>query len=239
VFHSFVGGMGRLVDALVEHLRAAGVDLRLDAAVDDLGDLLDSDAIVLAIPAHAAAGILSSAAPWASELLGTIEAASVALVIADYARDDVPGPLAGSGLLVPTPEGRSVSAVSWTSSKWPTVARDGRATLRISLGRDGDGPAGPVDLPDNALLGVVDRELRDLMGIVEPPLATRIVRWKRSFPQYRPGHLRLVAEIERTLGVDAPDVRVAGASYRGLGIPACIRQGREAAASLFPLADTA
>ncbi len=232
VFHSLRGGMGRLVDALVDRLRSLGVELRSETAIDDLSALDPADGVVLALPAHAAVPLLASQAPRAAELLGTIDAASVAVVIADYERSAVPGALEGSGLLVPSPEGRQISAVSWTSSKWPTVARDGRATLRISMGRDGNDDV--VDLTDDALLRVVVAELHDLMGIVDEPMASRVVRWPRAFPQYRPGHLRLVAEIERAVAESVPHVRVAGASYRGLGIPACIRQGRAAAASLLP-----
>ena len=58
-------------------------------------------------------------------------------------------------------------------------------------------------------------------------------RWMRSFPQYEPGHLDLVERIERKLAEEAPNIVVTGAAFRGLGVPACIRQGREAAVELL------
>jgi oxygen-dependent protoporphyrinogen oxidase len=64
------------------------------------------------------------------------------------------------------------------------------------------------------------------------PVAVRVNRWMRSFPQYEPGHLDLVDRIDRALAEEAPRVVVTGAAFRGLGVPACIRQGREAAAVL-------
>ncbi len=232
VFHSFRGGMGRLVEALVERLESMGVELVANTPVATLSEVASSaDGVVVALPAHAAAALVRTSAPRAADLLATIDAASVAVVLADYDADAVPMHLDGSGLLVPSPEGRRISAVSWASSKWPTIARDGRATFRISVGRDGDDLATKLD--DERLLAIVGSELRSLMGIVAEPLATRVLRWPRAFPQYRPGHLRLVDTIERTLMDEARHVRVAGASYRGLGIPACIRQGRDAAASLL------
>jgi oxygen-dependent protoporphyrinogen oxidase len=61
------------------------------------------------------------------------------------------------------------------------------------------------------------------------PTAIRLTRWQDSFPQYTPGHLDRVAALEAQLAEDTPGLLVAGAAQRGVGIPACIRQGREAA----------
>ena len=76
-------------------------------------------------------------------------------------------------------------------------------------------------------------DLATTMGLDGAPTAVRVKRWTDSFPQYLPGHLQRVAQIEHTLAADAPGVLVAGAAQRGVGIPACIRQGREAAAALI------
>ncbi len=86
---------------------------------------------------------------------------------------------------------------------------------------------------DDELLATIQRELHDLLGVTADPLAVRISRWPRSFPQYEPGHLGRVAHLERLVGEWRPDVALAGAAYRGVGIPACIRQGREAAQRLL------
>ena len=50
--------------------------------------------------------------------------------------------------------------------------------------------------------------------------------WPDGFAEYGVGHLDRVERIEAALAEEAPGVAVAGAAYRGLGIPACIRQGR-------------
>ena len=82
--------------------------------------------------------------------------------------------------------------------------------------------------PDQLVEHLVD-ELTQTMGVRHDPVESLVSRWPDSFPQYRPGHDDLVREIELTLREDAPDVTVTGAAFRGLGIPACIRQGRDAA----------
>ena len=57
----------------------------------------------------------------------------------------------------------------------------------------------------------------------------RVTRWLDSFPQYRPGHLDRVDAIDADLASSARGLAVAGAALRGLGVPACIRQGAAAA----------
>jgi protoporphyrinogen/coproporphyrinogen III oxidase len=52
-------------------------------------------------------------------------------------------------------------------------------------------------------------------------------------PQYTVGHLKRVETAKATLARHAPMVSVAGASYRGVGVPACIGSGRRAAEELL------
>jgi oxygen-dependent protoporphyrinogen oxidase len=51
-------------------------------------------------------------------------------------------------------------------------------------------------------------------------------------PQYEVGHLVRVAEIERVVAT-IPAFAIAGAAYRGVGIPDCIRSGEDAADAIF------
>jgi oxygen-dependent protoporphyrinogen oxidase len=224
VFYAPSGGMGALVDALAD--RVPCVDHSL---VTDL-DGLDADAVVIAAPAFAAATLVKSAAPRAAELLAAIPYASVALVTLAYARSSVGRQLDGSGFLVPKPEGLLLTACSWASSKWEHLAGD-PVIVRASAGRFGDERI--FDLDDDALVARVVDELQLTSAFAGEPVEVRVNRWTRSFPQYEPGHLDRVDEIERELAAALPHVRLAGAALRGLGVPACIRQGREAARALI------
>jgi protoporphyrinogen/coproporphyrinogen III oxidase len=75
-------------------------------------------------------------------------------------------------------------------------------------------------------------DLRDTMQLRGDPTEVRVTRWIDSFPQYRPGHLDRCDAIDADLAASAPGVVVAGAALRGLGVPACIRQGQAAVARL-------
>ena len=61
------------------------------------------------------------------------------------------------------------------------------------------------------------------------PVLTRLMRWTGSMPRYTVGHLGRVAAIEAAMTA-WPAVTLAGASYRGVGLPDCIAQGQAAAA---------
>jgi len=223
VFHTLSDGLGRLVDELADRL---GDRLRLSSPVADLGEI-NADQVIVTLPAAAASELVAPVSPSAAKLLGSIDYASVMLVSLVYNAADVKHPMAGSGYLVPEVEGRTITACSWASSKWAHVGSPDTVVLRASAGRYGDDRA--LALGDSALLDAVRADLGATMGLDAQPCAVRISRWERSLPQFRPGHLELVADIEQSLAHDAPWLRVTGAWARGLGVPACIHQGRQAA----------
>ncbi|MCU1353842.1 MAG: Protoporphyrinogen oxidase [Acidimicrobiales bacterium] len=241
IFAAPLGGMGRLVDALTGLLpeldvrsgrRITGVEVggagATTVGLDD-GTTIDADGLVLACPAPAAADVLRATAPQAAHLLATIEYSAVTLVTLAFDRTDVAHPLDGSGMLVPRSEGRLLTACSFATSKWAHLrdpARDD-VILRASAGRHGDDRH--LDLDDDDLVARLLEDLDATAGLRGAPSEVRVSRWPGSFPQYAPGHLDLVAEAEAALAAVTPRVVLAGASYRGLGVPACIRQGTEAA----------
>ena len=141
-----------------------------------------------------------------------------------------PADVAARLLRTASPE--AVTATSLSTYKWAHWAPPaGGSVLRISLGRYGN--QAPLDFDDDEVLRVAVDEVSNHLDTELTPIAHRITRWPRSFPQYLPHHLDRVAAIEAALGRDCPRLVVAGAAYRGVGVPACIRQGREAARSLL------
>ncbi len=247
VFFTVRGGMERLINGLVEALESASppVEVLLNSTVE--GVEVDSsgvtllagrdprriaaDGAVLACPAGAAASALAPLAPSVAATLRDIEYASVALVTLAFPDSAMGRDLDASGLLVPKPEQRTVTACSWASSKWSHWRSPGQTIIRASAGRDGDDRA--LNLDDDELVAAVLADLTRLMDVRGDPTEVRVSRWPHSFPQYRPGHLTRVDEVERTLAADLPQIVVTGAAHRGLGIPACIRQGRGAARTLL------
>ena len=131
--------------------------------------------------------------------------------------------LGRSGYLVPKPVQGRVTAASFGSQKWSHWRGGDGEVLRVSLGRDGR----PVDdLDDDAAIDHAVREVGRHVGLDLQPTATRVSRWPRAFPQYRPHHRQWLAAVDAALPVG---IHVTGASYDGIGIPACIDQAQRTA----------
>ncbi|RBP63990.1 oxygen-dependent protoporphyrinogen oxidase [Brevibacterium sanguinis] len=234
VFMTTVGGISRLVPALADRIRAAGGTIRLGAPVESLrafdgswavrapGLDLTVDAVVVATPAHVATDLLAEAAPGVARRLAGIPYASTALVLALIETGN--RRLEGSGILVPATEPSFIKAATHVSSKWPWVAdrlAPGQAVVRMSIGRFGEDPRDWRDLPDAEL---VDRAFGDWQAITgrdDRLITAEVRRWDRALPQYLPGHLTTMADIDAELR-SVPGLELAGSACTGVGIPACI-----------------
>jgi oxygen-dependent protoporphyrinogen oxidase len=191
------------------------------------GETIDADAVIVATPAHVAAGVLRTLdSPLAAEL-DAIPHASTALVSLAYRREEIPHPLDAHGYVVSRAEGGPVLACTWTSRKWPGRAPDGWELLRVFLGRLGREAA--LDQDDAALITLARAELESRLGVRTAPALTRVHRWPRGMPQYVLGHPARIARIETALAAH-PGLALAGNAYRGVGIPDCIASGERAAA---------
>jgi protoporphyrinogen/coproporphyrinogen III oxidase len=245
VFYTLRGGLTRLVDALgaaidsaevrtsttVRCIEASGDAYRIDAGTPSGELAIEADGVVLATPADVSARLIEDLAPSAAAELEGIDYSSVVLTALAVPESAVRRPLDASGYLIPRVEGLLLTACTWTSVKWPHLATPGQLLLRASAGRYGDDRA--MEMGDDELLAAVLADLAVTMDLHldGPPSDVRITRWPRSFPQYTPGHLARIERIEGALEAAAPGIRLAGAAYRGVGIPACINSGRTAAAS--------
>jgi oxygen-dependent protoporphyrinogen oxidase len=237
------GGLGRLTEELVRQLSDAGTQFAAHE-IRGIRPLTDGrygiepaadafDGVIVATPAAAASQILGA------EVFGplvSLPTASVAVVT--LASDDLQLPTELNGFLVPARSGRLMTACSFSSNKWPHWAAPGTSVVRVSVGRYGH--EGALGLTDGTLVERLVDELADAMGSGFTPGAWRVSRWPNSFPQYFPGHADRVVDVESRLAREFPGVALAGSSYRGAGIPACIASGRRAArmvavrASAFP-----
>jgi protoporphyrinogen/coproporphyrinogen III oxidase len=239
VFQGIDGGIGRLPLAVAEACRAAGVELRLGTEVRSLSrtpdgwqvgageELLAADAVVLAVPAPAAARLLAAEAPAAAAELAEVEYAGMALVTLAFDRSELGEP-AGSGFLVPPVDGRSIKASTFSSNKWRWLAEAAPDTfvLRTSVGRHNEEQ--DLDRDDADLVARSLRDLAEAAGITAVPRASTVTRWRAGLPQYPVGHLDRVDRIEKQIA-GLPGLALCGAAYQGVGIPACIASAWRAA----------
>ncbi|MFG2461834.1 protoporphyrinogen oxidase [Streptomyces sp. NPDC048523] len=241
VFMGIEGGVGTLPLAVADAVRARGGEIVTGAPVSELRRepsggwkvvtrdrerVLHADAVIVAVPAPAAAGLLRAEAPGAATELDTVEYASMALVTLAYRRSGTALP-AGSGFLVPPVDGRTIKASTFASQKWGWIADENPdvVVLRTSVGRYGETKI--LERDDTDLVDVSRRDLREATGLDAMPLETRVTRWTDGLPQYPVGHHARVARIrEHVAGLRG--LAVCGAQYDGVGIPACIASAHAA-----------
>lgn len=240
-FMTVDGGLGRLVDALAAGL--SDVDVRLGSRVRGIdrgpggyrlrfagGGPEEADAVVLAVPAFAAADLLAPLSPEAALALGEIPYADVASVTLAYPRAALRRPLDGTGFLTPAGEGRLVVGCTWLPAKWPHLADPSVVLLRCLVGRHGDARWRALD--DDALVARVHRELAEAMGMTAGPERGHVQRWPAALPQYTIGHQDRLDRIDAGLRA-LPGIRVTGAAYRGVGLAACVTEAEQVVAKVL------
>ena len=240
VFVSLRGGMETLVDALAAELSLAGADLRTSCGVSALsragigvaarfedGSMDRFDGAILAVPAPSAARLLLGEVPGAAAALGTVPHGTSVLVTLAYPRERVGREMVGHGYLVPASEGGPISACTWSSEKWPGRAPADVVLLRMFVRDEG----AATSLPEAELVAAARADAERTLRIAGEPLLVRVSRWDGAMPRYTTGHLGRVAAIEAAVTA-WPAVTVAGASYRGVGLPDCVTQGQAAAARI-------
>jgi len=234
VFLTHPEGLSKVIDALDTELKGRIVlNERVSSVVQEetkwvvKGEALyEADAVILSTPASVSSEILAGTCNQVSELLSTIEYASMAFVLFAFPSRDI-DPFDGSGFLVAKSEGLLTTACSWSSSKWSHLESSTKTYIRVSVGRIDDDRA--LQLQDNELTLHLLEELSLLVGIQAQPLESKVVRWPESFPQYGLGHAQKVEKIQSCLQHETPGVYVTGAAFNGLGLSACIRDGKNIA----------
>jgi oxygen-dependent protoporphyrinogen oxidase len=263
VFTTLAGGLGQLPAFLA---KASGAEVRTTAMTRALSpapgapgapgagpgwrltigsaaaeELIDADAVILAVPARPAARLLTGVPGTSAAVtaFGEISYASMAIVTLAYPRSAFPGAglaaLGWSGYLVPAVDGRAVKAVTFSSVKWPHLAdvtapgAEPLEVVRCSVGRIGEEAL--VQRADEDLAAVAAAELAAATGVGGAPAAPPLNRWGGALPQYTIGHLDRVARIRAAVATQ-PGLAVCGAAYEGVGIPACVATARAAASQV-------
>jgi oxygen-dependent protoporphyrinogen oxidase len=214
--------------SILKHARLKALEIKPDGyrLFVEHGRVLDADAVVLALPSPAA----SQLSPMMERIFQPLQKtppASVVLVTFAFRESDISAAQDGIGFLVPRGAGLALTACTWSHSKWPHAAPRGVALLRCCVG--GDSAHGLIGQPDQIIAEAVLRDLKWIMAIRGAAIFYRVTRWADAIPQYPVGHAERVRRVRSTLAEAAPGVFIAGASYDGVGLPDCIRQGKAAA----------
>lgn len=245
IFTTLKGGLQQLVDALEARLNPKW--LRKSTSVSGLelmgdgwrvrADSTDEtyDAVIVASPAWAAGGLLATADAALGDDLSAIPYSSSITVNLVFDEAQLGGLPDGFGFLVPAVERRAMLACTFVHRKFAGRTPAGKAVLRAFLGGAKDEAL--LDQSDEVLVATVRRELSEILGarVVGPHIpaeSTQVSRWRRAMAQYAVGHQERMKRVKERVAT-LPGLRLAGNAYDGIGIPDCIRTGRQAAKDLI------
>jgi oxygen-dependent protoporphyrinogen oxidase len=233
MFTTLSGGLQQLPDAIAARLNPQ--QIRLECRVQSLaaedgqyrigladGSSILADNVVFTTPAYVTAEIVQPLDSSLAEKLRGIRYVSTSTVSLAFRRSELNCVLNGFGFIVPTTEGRRINACSWSSAKFSHRAPDDYVLMRVFIG--GAFAEDLAEQDEATLIEIARQELREIMGITATPVLTRAYRWRKSNPQYNVGHGALLDEIDQAVAVH-PGLYLAGAAYRGSGIPDCIQSG--------------
>ena len=249
IFTSLRGGMQQMVDAIETRLDQARVlkdtPVRVirsssEGWVVEVGGRSHRDGshrfdgIIVASPAWAASVLLNGVDADLAEELAAIPYSSSITVNLVYDQSRIGRLPEGFGFLVPASEGRTMLACTFVHRKFPGRTPPQKAVLRAFLG--GMRNEALLAEPDDALVAIVRHELSEILGAkilpaTAEPEHTQVARWRRAMAQYAVGHKARMTRIAARLTA-LPGLRLAGNAYDGIGIPDCIRLGRQAAREL-------
>jgi len=244
IFTALRGGMSQLVDALVARIDPASLRTGTQVSairkmgsgwsVEAGGAAGTYDALIMAAPAWVVGDLLKPVdAVLGNELAGIPYSSSITLNLV-YDEAKIGTLPEGFGFLVPAVEGRAMLACTFVHRKFLGRTPPGKAVFRAFLG--GMNREAMLARSDEALIATVRREMSEILGTqtfstnVQPEHA-QVARWRRAMAQYAVGHRERMRRIGARVA-ELPGLRLVGNAYDGIGVPDCIRLGRQAAREL-------
>lgn len=241
-FMTLKGGLSRVINALAESLPPGALKLDCPATavrrhegryeVVTPKGVFEADAVIAASPASAFADSVEGLDPELANRLREISFVSTATVTLIYDAATFPVKLKGFGFLTTRGAKTTLTAATYSSSKFPERTPSGKILIRAFVGG-----AGREEAAEAAVMRIESRVREDLDRILGlkgvEPVAAKTTRWIKANPQYNVGHARRLERLTSCLK-SHPGLVLAGSSYGGVGLPDCVRSGRRAAELAMP-----
>ncbi len=234
LFRTLKAGLGSLIDTLALAIedRVRVIHAEVDAVERCAcgyrlrvgGDWISTARVALACESHVSARLAAGIDPELAEQLAAIPHTSSTVIALGFEASSFRVPLQGFGFLVPRRERRLVAACTFVQTKFPFRAPEDRVLLRCFVNA-------ALQDDDATLVDSVLQELGDMIGLTSSPTFSRVFRWPLSMPQYTVGHSERMAAMKIRLR-KYQGLSLTGNAYDGIGIPDCIRMGRQLADSI-------
>ncbi|MCC5844706.1 MAG: protoporphyrinogen oxidase [Verrucomicrobia bacterium] len=236
LFTSLRSGMQTLPDALAEKLKP---HLRANSPVTDLqktesGWLVNGepfDRVIVALPARAAARMISGVDTGLEALLSRQSSSSSATLSLVFRKQEVNPLPTGFGFMAAHPLTSLLVGCTWTGNKFEGRDTPDHFVCRAFLG----GPDAKSLIADGSGDTLVSQALAALRNVCpflpETPAAHWLQRWPDGNPGYALGHLDWLKSI-RKKEAEHPGLRFIGSSYDGISVSDCVRQAQQVSGNI-------
>ncbi|MGE8037520.1 protoporphyrinogen oxidase [Lysinibacillus sp. KCTC 33748] len=235
-FISFKNGLSSLIDRLEETL--TDVEIIKGIATTSVkkqenqysvtlasGKIIEANHVVMALPNEAVQSLVQD-----ESLNGYFEQFNTASAITIYLGFDVPDnrlPADGTGYIASHNSDVICNAATWTSRKWKHTSAEGKLLVRLFYKSINPEYERLRLMSDEELAAVALEDVRKSLGIEETPTIVDVTKWIDQMPKYDLAHREALQGLVQELEKNYPNLSIAGCSYFGVGIGACIQNGKK------------
>ncbi|MCM3361407.1 protoporphyrinogen oxidase [Niallia sp. Sow4_A1] len=241
-FISFKKGLSTIINRLEEVLTDVtilkGIAVTGMKKIDDQYEIKLSngeqqivDTVVLSTPQDITQRILNKEE--LNTIFGKLKNSSNITLYLSYDIPDEELPKDGTGFIVAEDSDIVCNACTWTSRKWKHTSKNNQLLLRLFYKKTNPAFARLNSLTEEELIKEAKKDIEKSLGITSNPKSYEVTKWDNAMPVYSLDHKQAVEALTQNLADLYPNVYLAGCSYFGVGIAACMANGEEIAVKLL------
>ncbi|MDI7743647.1 protoporphyrinogen oxidase [Lysinibacillus fusiformis] len=237
-FISFKKGLSALIDRLEELLpevefykNTETTSVKKKGALYEVSfsnrETVQADIVVLAVPNNIVQKVLND-----PELNPNLNKFTNASALTMYLGFDLPDsilPADGTGFIVSHNSDLVCNASTWTSRKWKHTSENGNLLVRLFYKNTSPRYEELAAMTDEELTKVALEDVKLSLNIEEEPTVVNVEKWIEMMPRYDLAHKEALDALLVDLDAKYPNLYIAGCSYFGVGIGACIENGKNTA----------
>ncbi|MEK5186618.1 protoporphyrinogen oxidase [Solibacillus sp. FSL W7-1324] len=240
-FISFRSGLSALIDRLEEQLpEVEFMKNTVTKQINKLGEQYEivledetilADVVVLAVPNETVRHVIQD-----DSLEEQLKKFTTASALTMYVGFDVPDdilPADGTGFIVSHNSDLVCNASTWTSRKWKHTSAEGNLLVRLFYKNINPRYEELAAMSDEELTKVALEDIRLSLGVEAEPTVVNVTKWIDQMPRYDLAHNEALSKVVQQLVTDYPNVLLAGCAYFGVGIGACILNGKKTAEQII------
>ncbi|WP_391117624.1 protoporphyrinogen oxidase [Psychrobacillus sp. L3] len=237
-FISFKNGLSSLIDRMEEDLGnetiMKGIQTkkvlkngeRYELLLSN-GETIETDYVVLTTPHNVAQAILEN-----EELDKDFNKLKNSSLISIYLGFEIPDhqlPAEGTGFIVSENSDAKCNACTWTSRKWTHTSENSNLLVRMFYKSSNPAFESMKQMSEEELVEIAMQDIEKSLKLSGKPQVVEVTKWNDQMPNYHLEHGEAIRSLNKKLADELPNVILAGCSYYGVGIGACIKNGKETA----------